>query len=271
LIATRQDHPVAARLDNVAVTYGRGATAVHAVRGVSLEIRRGEVLLLMGPSGSGKSTLLQVLGCIRHATEGEVQINGESVGGLDEEALSRLRCQKIGFVFQHYNLLPSLKAWENVALALELRGLSGPPIEETSRQILARLGLEARADAYPEELSGGQRQRVAIARATVGKPGLILADEPTAALDTASGAEVAQLLASMANEHGHAVVVVTHDARISGIAHRIVSLEDGMVRSIKASLEAQYGTLQESTVHEVENYIRRGAGRYGDRSTAAFG
>jgi putative ABC transport system ATP-binding protein len=262
---------MAASLDNVSVTYGRGATAVHAVRGVSLQIRRGEVLLLMGPSGSGKSTLLQVLGCIRHASEGEVQISGQTTRGLDEEALTRLRCERIGFVFQHYNLLPSLKAWENVALALELRGLSGSSIEESSRQILARLGLDTRANAYPEELSGGERQRVAIARATVGSPGLILADEPTAALDTTSGAQVAQLLASMANERGHAVVVVTHDARISGIAHRIASLEDGTVRSIKTNVHDQYRSLQESVAYEVEDHIRRGAGRYGDRRTAAFG
>jgi putative ABC transport system ATP-binding protein len=176
---------LAAELRDVSVIYGARAAAVSAIKSVSLEVRRGEVLLLMGPSGSGKSTLLQVLGCIRSATAGTILIDDRPVQGLRENELSRLRCERIGFVFQHYNLLPSLRAWENVALALELRGLSGAPIEKSSRGILERLGLERRADADPEELSGVEKQRVAIARAVVGGPDIVLADEPTAALDAA--------------------------------------------------------------------------------------
>lgn len=223
----------AARIHNISVTYGAGAAAVHAVRDVSLDIHQGEVLLLMGPSGSGKSTLLQVLGCIRHATAGTVRLGNDAVSGLTPNALSVLRLHRIGFVFQHYNLLPSLCAWENVALALELRGRAGPRIEQSSRNILSRLGLDARADAYPDELSGGEKQRVAIARAVIGDPDLVLADEPTASLDAANGSEVAELLAETAHLHGRAVVIVTHDPRISRIADRIAFLEDGTIRSVQ--------------------------------------
>jgi putative ABC transport system ATP-binding protein len=223
---------LAARIQDISVVYGSGAAAVHAVRDVSLDVHYGEVLLMMGPSGSGKSTLLQVLGCIRHATRGTVRIGSEAVCGLSGDALSRLRLQKIGFIFQHYNLLPSLCAWENVALALELRGMVGDRIEHSSRDILSDLGMNNRADAYPAELSGGERQRVAVARALVGEPDLILADEPTASLDAASGSQVGELLVRIAHEHGRAVVVVTHDLRLNRIADRMLVLEDGVIHSI---------------------------------------
>ena len=243
---------LAAELRDVSVIYGARAATVNAIKGISLEIRRGEVLLLMGPSGSGKSTLLQVLGCIRSATAGTILIDDRPVQGLKENALSRLRCERIGFVFQHYNLLPSLRAWENVALALELRGQSGAPIETASRAILERLGLERRADAYPDELSGGEKQRVAIARAVVGGPDIILADEPTAALDAAIGSQVAQLLASIAHENGCAVVIVTHDSRITGIADRLAYLDDGALLWVRKSIHLQKQSLQESGFHETQ-------------------
>ena len=259
---------LAAELRNISVTYGAAGVAVQAVRGVSLEVHRGEVLLLMGPSGSGKSTLLQVLGCIRQATAGSIFMDERPVHGLTESQLSQLRCDRIGFVFQHYNLLPSLRAWENVALALELKGQSGFPVEQASRQILSYLGLDDRADAYPEELSGGQKQRVAIARAVVGEPDIILADEPTAALDAASGAQVARLLASIAHEQDRAVVIVTHDSRISGIADRIVYLEDGAIRSIQKNVRLQMRSLKESGIHEMENPSRGSADGVVDRRAA---
>jgi ABC-type lipoprotein export system ATPase subunit len=231
--AAARDIKTAARMQGISFVYGAGAAATHALKGITLEVHRGEVLLLMGPSGSGKSTLLQILGCIRHPVSGAVWIEGQAVSDLSEDALSRFRAQEIGFVFQQYNLLPALRAWENVALALEIRGTAGVDIEDRSRQTLDFLGLGTRANAYPAELSGGEQQRVAIARALAGKPGLILADEPTASLDTASGRQVARLLADIAHEQDCAVVVVTHDSRISGVADRIAVLEDGAIRSIK--------------------------------------
>ena len=253
-----QTTKLAAELKDVSVIYGARATAVHAVKGVSLEVRRGEVLLLMGPSGSGKSTLLQVLGCIRSATAGTILIDEKPIDGLTENELSRLRCERIGFVFQHYNLLPSLRAWENVALALELRGMAGAPIEKASRGILERLELEHRADAYPEELSGGEKQRVAIARAVVGGPDIVLADEPTAALDAASGSQVAQLLASIAHENDCAVVVVTHDSRITGIADRLAYLDDGAILWTRKSVHLQDKSLRESGIHETKDHSPSG-------------
>ena len=224
---------IAARMEGISFVYGTGVAAMHALKDISLEIHRGELLLLMGPSGSGKSTLLQILGCIRHPASGAVCIEGETVSGLTEDSLSRFRAQAIGFVFQQYNLLPSLRAWENVALALEIRGIPGADIEDRSRQTLDSLGLGKRAEAFPGELSGGEQQRVAIARAIAGGPGLVLADEPTASLDTVSGRQVARLLAGIAHEQDCAVVVVTHDSRISGVADRIAVLEDGAIRSIR--------------------------------------
>ena len=255
---TTQISEFAAELKDISVIYGTRAAAVHAVKGVSLEVRRGELLLLMGPSGSGKSTLLQVLGCIRSATAGSVLIDGKPIDSLTANELSRLRCERIGFVFQHYNLLPSLSAWENVALTLELRGKTGVSIENASRAILKRLGLEHRADAFPQELSGGEKQRVAIARAVVGGPDIILADEPTAALDSASGSEVAKLLASIAHEDGCAVVVVTHDARISGIADRLTYLDDGAILWVRKNIRLQDKSLRESGIHEIEDHGRNG-------------
>jgi putative ABC transport system ATP-binding protein len=222
----------------------------------------------MGPSGSGKSTLLQVLGCIRYATKGSLAIGGEPVHGLSANDLSRLRCERMGFVFQHYNLLPSLRAWENVALALELRGRVGRELETSSRDMLQRLGVGHRSDAYPEELSGGEKQRVAIARAVIGRPDIILADEPTAALDAASGHEVAMLLADIAHQRGCAVVVVTHDPRVSGIADRIVYLEDGAIRSERRNLRVQTQSLRESGLHAMEDHSSGSAGDSGYRRAA---
>ena len=248
---------LAAELRNVSVTYGADAAMVHAAKAVSFDVCRGEVLLLMGPSGSGKSTILQVLGCIRRPTAGILLLNGQTVHELLERELSQLRRERIGFVFQHCNLLSSLRAWENVALALEIRGMRGPDIERASRQMLDRLGLQHRADAYPQKLSGGEKQRVAIARAVVGNPDILLADEPTAALDSDSGGEVARMLSRIAREDGCAVVIVTHDPRITEIADRLAYMEDGALRWIQKDMQPQ-PCLSRRKTHEQDAHRLRG-------------
>jgi putative ABC transport system ATP-binding protein len=209
-------------------TYGEGATAFEAVRGVSIEIFPGEVVLLLGPSGSGKTTLLQILGALLRPTEGSHRLSGRLLTELDPEALARIRLGHFGFVFQGYNLFPTLTVAENVAVALDLAGLRGRPAAERARALLATVGLSDRADYYPAQLSGGQRQRVAIARALAADPQVILADEPTAALDSESGAKVVALFRAIAQQ-GRAVVIVTHDSRILQHGDRIVRMADGLI------------------------------------------
>ena len=215
-------------LDEVGVTYGRGATALAALQGVSLAIQPGEMTLLLGPSGSGKTSLLQVMGCLLRPSRGRVQLFGETLApDLGVEALAALRLAHIGFVFQHYNLFPTLKAWENVAIALDLKALPRAEQRGQSLQLLERLGLADRAEHYPAELSGGQKQRVAIARALAGGPRILLADEPTAALDGKTGQGVAAALHELAHGAGVAVVVVSHDPRVEPFGDRVLHLEDG--------------------------------------------
>jgi len=215
-------------LDKVGVVYGRGATALAALQDVTLAIQPGEMTLLLGPSGSGKTSLLQVMGCLLRPTHGRVQLFGETLArDLGVEALAALRLAHIGFVFQHYNLFPTLKAWENVAIALDLEALPRAQQREQSLQLLERLGLADRAEHYPAELSGGQKQRVAIARALAGGPRILLADEPTAALDGKTGQGVAAALHDLAHGSGVAVVVVSHDPRVEPFGDRVLHLEDG--------------------------------------------
>ena len=228
-------------VDNVSLTYGTGHAAMRALKGVSLDVHPGEVLLVMGPSGSGKTSLLQLLGGLLRPTAGHVRIDGETTTGLDQDTLSRIRLERIGFVFQHHQLLRALRAWENVAIALELVGIKPANIEPRSRNLLATMGIADRADAYPSQLSGGEQQRVAIARALASEPGVILADEPTAALDSHSGGRVGEVLKSIAHRDGRAVVIVTHDHRLLRFADRIAVLEDGQivrVESAQSLLEA---------------------------------
>ena len=207
------------------VTYGSGPTAVHAVNGVDLALAPGEILALMGPSGSGKTTLLMVLGGLLHPSAGRVRVAGQEILGLSKEELAQLRLARLGFIFQGYNLFPALTALENVQLALELkaRDLGEGP------QLLERVGLGNRLGHYPRQLSGGEKQRVAIARALAGEPAILLADEPTAALDSANGRAVVRLLGDLAHDQGQAAVIVTHDARIGELSDRIVRLEDGRI------------------------------------------
>jgi putative ABC transport system ATP-binding protein len=237
--------PTILALDQVSVTYGDGATAQRALDRVSLTVHQGEVLLLTGPSGSGKTTLLQVMGCLRRPTDGQLRLHDRIVEAPDEAALSALRRAHFGFVFQAYNLFPTLTAWENVAVALDLKGMRGHAAEARARALLETVGLAARADAYPATLSGGQKQRVAIARALAGDPAIILADEPTAALDGPAGAQIAGLLRDLAARQGRAIVIVTHDHRLLPFGDRIVALEDGQLTTPSPAAPASTLSLHE--------------------------
>ncbi len=208
---------------------GEGARRVEALRGVSLSLGAGELVLLMGPSGSGKTTLLSVLGCMLTPSAGTVRVCGQSTAGLPPEELTRLRRDHIGFVFQSYHLFPTLTALDNVRLALDVRGERSYGAVVKAREALAVVGLSHKTRAYPLELSSGEQQRVAIARAIVGDASAILADEPTAALDGENGHAVMSVLAEIAKQPGRGVLVVTHDPRILPFAKRIVRIEDGRI------------------------------------------
>jgi putative ABC transport system ATP-binding protein len=211
-------------------TFGKGNLAFRALKGVDFPVGHGEFVMLAGPSGSGKTTLLSILGCVLRATEGRVRLFGEDVAALPEADLPRIRTEAIGFIFQGHNLIASLTAEQNIVLQLELRGLASREARREARALLDRVGLGDKAENKPMELSGGQRQRVAIARALAGSPPLVLADEPTAALDAENGRLVTEILRELARERGHTVVVVTHDNRIFHLADRIVHIEDGLIR-----------------------------------------
>ena len=223
----------AIRVRGVAKTYAEGATRVAALEGVDLDVYKGEVLLLMGPSGSGKTTLLSVMGCILRSSAGSVQVAGTEITGLKESQLPRVRLRHVGFVFQAFNLFPTLTAEENVEVALELKGIRGTRAHNESRRLLAQVHLADKCAAYPADLSGGQKQRVALARALAGDPEIILADEPTAALDSHTGRAVLELLCDLAHHHNRAVVIVTHDSRIVDLGDRLVRLEDGRISSVE--------------------------------------
>jgi len=210
-------------------TYGSGPTAFRALESVNLEVERGEVMLLMGPSGSGKTTLISILGCILRPTSGSVRILGEEVTNLSEKQLPRVRLQNIGFIFQGFNLFPTLTAGENVELALDLKNQRGAAARVKARAALEQVGLGTKFDSFPADLSGGEKQRVAIARALATEPQVVLADEPTAALDSHSGRTVMHMLRDMAHQHGRAVVVVTHDNRVLEYGDRLVRIEDGSI------------------------------------------
>lgn len=198
-----------------------------AVDSVNLALQRGEVLLIMGPSGSGKTTLLSMMGCILTPSSGAVEVGGCEVGGLGEEALSDVRRKHIGFVFQSFNLFPSLSAQENVELVLRLKGSVKSRLKEDSLALLDKVGLAKRARLHPGDLSGGEKQRTALARALAGDPPIILADEPTANLDSRTGHDVLTLLRNLAEQAGKAIAIVSHDPKAESLAHRVAVLEDG--------------------------------------------
>jgi len=222
-------------LRDVRRTHGAGEAAVHALRGVSLTVRAGELVAVMGPSGSGKSTLLALAGGLDRPTGGEVVVEGEALVGLSARELARLRRRRIGYVFQDLNLLGSLTAVENVALPLELDGAGVRAARQSALDALRDVDLEDLADRFPDQMSGGQQQRVAIARALVGERRLVLADEPTGALDSQTGEAVLHLLRRRVDA-GAAGVLVTHEARHAGWADRVVFLRDGVMVDSTAPL-----------------------------------
>jgi putative ABC transport system ATP-binding protein len=220
------------QVTHVTKRYGAGATEVAAVRDVSLSVAPGEIVLIMGPSGSGKTTLLSMLGALLKPTEGAIQLNGDVISALAENRLPDIRLRQFGFVFQDFNLLSALTALENVSIVAELSGMKNGAARKKAATLLTNLGLGERLSFLPEKLSGGEKQRVAIARALVNDPALILADEPTANLDSKIGHEIMRLLRSIAKEGGRSVVIVSHDQRIKDIADRVLWLEDGQFKEM---------------------------------------
>ncbi|MDP9849439.1 ABC transporter ATP-binding protein [Streptosporangium lutulentum] len=225
------------RLADVTRVHGDGPQAVSALRGVSLDVAAGELVAVMGPSGSGKSTLLNLAGGLDLPTSGEVVVEGTPLAGLKAAALAALRRRRVGYVFQDLNLIPSLTAAENVMLPRELDGIKAKQARRDALEVLTEVGLAEVADRFPDEISGGQRQRVAIARALVGDRRLLLADEPTGALDTPTGDDILQLLRARCDA-GAAVLLVTHEPRYAAWADRVVFLRDGEIADSTAALES---------------------------------
>jgi putative ABC transport system ATP-binding protein len=221
-------------LEAISKTYATGAAEVHALREVSLRIDRGEYVAVIGPSGSGKSTLMNILGCLDVATSGRYELNGVDVEDLSETDLAAVRNTHIGFVFQQFNLLPTLSAWRNVELPLLYAGVGRAERRERAQQALGRVGLAGRVDHRPSELSGGQQQRVAIARALVTDPALILADEPTGNLDSRSSEDVMALLDEL-HASGRTIVLITHDLEVAAAAERSVTVRDGELADADAA------------------------------------
>jgi putative ABC transport system ATP-binding protein len=228
---------------NLTKTYAEGSAGTLALRGIDLDAHAGELLMLMGPSGSGKTTLLSIMGCILTATCGSVRIAGTEVTNLREKELPEIRLQHIGFVFQGFNLFPTLTAGENVELMLDLKGVSAATAKKRAKELLEQVGLGAKCQAFPADLSGGQKQRVAIARALAGDPAIILADEPTAALDSHTGRNVMEMMSDLAHKRGRAVVIVTHDSRVLDFADRIVRIEDGAIARLSEAEPVPAGLL----------------------------
>jgi putative ABC transport system ATP-binding protein len=225
-----QDNEALIRTENLWKTYVMGGTEVHALHGVTFEIQRNDYVAIMGPSGSGKSTLMNLIGCLDTPTRGQYWLNGQLVSKLGDDQLAHIRNKEIGFVFQTFNLLARATALHNVELPLIYSGVSARERTDRAQKALAMVELSDRMDHKPNELSGGQRQRVAIARALVNQPSLILADEPTGNLDSATGDEILRLFGRLHSE-GNTVVLVTHDRDVASYAHRIISIRDGKIAS----------------------------------------
>ncbi len=219
------------RTENLTKVYQMGDTEVRALNGASFTINKGEMVAIMGPSGSGKSTLMSIIGCLDVPSSGSYILDGISVENMEETKLAEIRGKKIGFVFQQFNLLARTSALENVMLPLTYAGVSGKERHDRAMKALDRVGLSERTHHAPNELSGGQQQRVAIARALVNEPAILLADEPTGALDSKTGVEIMELFQSLYKDHGQTVILVTHDSYLARHTNRIIKLSDGSIVS----------------------------------------
>ena len=217
--------------ENLSKVYQMGDNEVRALDGASFTIEKGEMVAIMGPSGSGKSTLMSIIGCLDVPSGGKYMLDGVSVENMDESKLAEIRGQKIGFVFQQFNLLARTSALENVMMPLTYAGVSGKERQDRALKVLERVGLSERTHHAPNELSGGQQQRVAIARALVNEPAILLADEPTGALDSKTGVEIMELFQSLHNDREQTVILVTHDAYVARHTDRIIKLSDGQIVS----------------------------------------
>ncbi len=218
------------RVESLTKVYQTGETQVHALRGLTMDVEDGEMIVLLGPSGSGKSTLVNILGALDHPTSGKVFFHDQELTAFNDGALTAFRRENVGFIFQFYNLMPSLTARENVALVTEI---ADDPME--AEEALALVGLGDRIDHFPSQLSGGEQQRVAVARAVAKRPGVLLCDEPTGALDSATGIQVLEALETVNHELGTTTIVITHNAGIADMADRVISLADGEISHIKVN------------------------------------
>lgn len=249
---------IAIRAENVSKTFGKGLREVRALSDVTIQIQRGELTLLMGPSGSGKTTLLSILGCILSPSAGAIWVAGNPTAGLSPEGLAALRRQHLGFIFQSYNLFPTLTATENILLGLKVRGFGGKEARRLAAKALAEVGLSDKHRATPGILSGGQQQRLAIARALAGDPAILLADEPTAALDTENGAAVMSLLAEAARKGDRAVLAVTHDPRTIRHADRVIEILDGRIVGDSKPDQSVVSPVESPGVVDIRNGKQRG-------------
>lgn len=229
----------AVQCQNIRKTYGVGNNQVQALRGVNLDVIEGELLILAGPSGCGKTTLISIIAGILEQTAGDCRVYGEDVNNLIEQQRLLFRAQNVGFVFQQFNLMPTLTAAENVSIPLIINGVPLKEAIDRATELLGKMGLEGRQESLPHQLSGGQQQRVAIARAIIHDPKLVVCDEPTSALDAETGRKVMELMKSLATAKGRTLVVVTHDARIFGFADRVAQMEDGQILKVMKVTEAK--------------------------------
>lgn len=238
------------KCEGVTKTYVMGKEHVHALRGVSVDIRKGEYVSIMGPSGSGKSTLFNMIGCLDTPTDGNVAVDGCRLADLNSSQLAWFRCRKIGFIFQSFNLIPTMSALENVAIPRIFAGETPAKARKDASRVLERVGLGHRLDHLPAQVSGGQQQRIAIARALVNEPLIILADEPTGNLDLHTGEEIIELLNEMKRNLGVTIITATHDMKMLSCSDKIIRIEDGAVKRVdtQASVNVKVGSIDGETV-----------------------